>query len=101
MITVTGIIIPAPAYFTQDYSTHEDSQICDPSETVGSQAEAPDYGNLGPSVHEEAFSEHLNLEQQTPNMDSSNVGLPRTVTAEHSDSVLDPLFNPTLPSPSG
>ncbi|XP_053098163.1 FYN-binding protein 1 [Pangasianodon hypophthalmus] len=94
-------IISAPADFTSEDSAYEDSEIWDPSETVGSQAEAPDYGNPGPSVHEEAFLEHLNLEHQTPNMDTADAMLPRTVTPEHSDSGQDSLFNPTLPSPSG
>lgn len=97
MIIVTGLILPAPADFTSEDSPHDNLEICDPSETAASQAGTPDYGNHGPSVHEEAFFKHLN--HQKPNMDTTDIGLPRTVTAEHSDS--NSLFNPALPSPSG
>lgn len=95
-----GIIIPAPADFTSEYSKYEDSDICDPSEMIGSHAEAPDYGNPGPLVHEEPVLEHLNLKHQIPNMDTTDAGLPKTVMIKPSDSPDSP-FNPILPSPSG
>lgn len=101
MITVPGVIIPAPADFTSEDSPYDDSENWDPSETVDSQAEIPDFGNLDASVHEAAFLEHLNLEHQTPNMDTTDVGLPGTVTTEPSDVVPGSLFNPVPPSPSG
>lgn len=100
MITVTGLVIPAPADFTSEDSPYDDLETRDPSEAAALQAETPDYGN-GPSVHEEADLEHSSLDHQTPNMDITDVGIPRTVTSEHSDSVPDSPFNPTPPSPSG
>lgn len=97
MNVVPGVVIPAPADFTSDDCLYTEPENWDPSETADPQAETPDVGNLEPSVHEEAFLEHLNQEHQNPNMDTTDVGL----TTHPSDSGPDSLLNPTPPSPSG
>lgn len=102
MIIVPGVIIPAPADFTSDHYLYtENSENWDPSETSGPQPETPDVGNLEPAFHKEALLEHLNQEYQTPNMDTTDIGFPSTVSSEPSDSGPDHLLNPTPPSPSG
>ncbi|XP_053344403.1 FYN-binding protein 1 [Clarias gariepinus] len=91
------IIIPAPLAFTSKDTENEDEEILNPFQMVGSQAEVPPE----PSLPDEMHLGHLNLHHQTPNIDTTDTGVPRTLTPEHSNLVPNSLFSSTLPSPSG
>lgn len=74
-------------------------EIWDLAESDGLQD--ANHENPAPLVHEGAFPEHLNLQHQPPNINTTDTELPKTVTTDHLDSAPNSLSSLTLQSPTG